>query len=184
MIGGLLLGLVCSGIELWVDPSSSESGNGTAERPLKSLGAALARAGDSAARIHLSAGLYQGPFRPPDSTEIDGKGTVVLFREGLGVVMAPRGRLSLKHVAIQAGSLGIEAHADLSVEEVALSGQRSLGVSLRSGTLVAERATFSAGVSEARGIKLEGDAKARLAGCKFHGPYRRAVELTGSSGVE
>jgi len=186
MIGGLLVAFLCAAgaLELWVDPSSGEGGDGSAERPLRSLGDALARAGDSAARIHLSAGLYQGPFRPPDSTEIDGKGAVVLFREGLGVVIAPRGRLALKHVAIQGGSLGIETAADLRLEEVALSGQRSLGVYLRSGTLVAERAMFSAGVSEARGIKLEGDAKATLSGCKFQGPYRRAVELTGSSAVE
>ena len=184
MIGGLLLGLVCSGIELWVDPSSSESGNGTAERPLKSLGAALARAGDSASRIHLSAGLYQGPFRPPDSTEIDGEGAVVLFRDGLGPVLAPRGRLALKHVVIQGGSLGIETAADLSLQDVGLSGQQSLGVYLHSGTLVGERATFSAGVSEAGGIKLEGTARAMLAGCKFEGPYRRAIELKGSSGME
>ena len=186
MIGGLLLGLACtaSALELWVDPSSGEGGNGSAERPLKSLGAALVRAGDSPSRIHLSAGLYQGPFRPPDSTEIDGNGAVVLFRDGAGVVIAPRGRLSLRHVVVQGGSLGIETAADLNLREVSFSGQRSLGVFVHSGKLVGERAMFSAGVSEAGGIKLEGDASARLAGCEFQGPYRRAVELKGSSGVE
>ncbi len=169
-------------IEVWVDASALGEGNGSIDRPFKTLSAALTRAGDAAVRIHLAPGLYRGPFRPPPAAQIDGKGTAVLFLDGSGAVLTPRGSLALANVAIQGGSVGIESAATLRLSAVSFSGQRSLAAHLSSETLAAEKTTFSAAVSEAGGIKIDADATATLVGCSFQGPFRRAVELKGPGG--
>jgi hypothetical protein len=170
--------------EWWVDGSSAPGGSGTAERPFKSLDAALARAGHSPARIHLAAGLYRGPFHPAGSTEMLGYGAVVLFDEGSGVVLTPQGSLELKNVIIQGGEVGIQSAVELRLSGVSFSGQRKLGVRLRSGRLLANGVVFSAGVSEATAVRIEASARAELNRCTFQGPYRRALELIAPARVE
>ena len=163
--------------EWWVDASASPGGSGMRERPFKSLGAALARAGQSAARIHLAAGLYRGPFQPAGGTELVGTGAAVLFADGPGAVVSAGGYLALKNVIIQGGEVGIEAASELRLSDVSFSGQRSLGVHQRSGRLLASGAVFSAGVSEGTAVRIESNAQAELGRCTFQGPYRRALQL-------
>lgn len=170
--------------ELWVDASSASDGDGTAQRPFKSLDGALRRANASAAHIHLAAGLYQGPFIFGPSAQLEGSGAAVLFAEGSEVVITPRGPLRLSNVIVQGGSVGIENAADVSLSGVAFSGQRSLAVHATSGSLWAERTTFSASVSEARGVKVEPNARALFWRCTFQGPFGRAIELNAPSRVE
>jgi len=170
--------------EWWVDGSAAPGGSGTRERPFKSLGAALARAGESRARLHLAAGLYRGPFRPADGTELVGTSAAVLFAEGSGAVLTPKGSLELKNVIVQGGEVGIETAMELRLSEVSFSGQRKLGVHLRAGHLFARGVVFSASVSEATAVRIEANARAELFGCTFQGPYRRAVELNAPARVE
>src|SRR5262245_30643699 len=70
-------------VELWVDASALEGGDGTEARPLKTLGAALESArAVGAAHVHVRTGLYRGPFTLPAGWAIDGPESAVLFVEG------------------------------------------------------------------------------------------------------
>ncbi len=195
MIGGLPAAAVCAWIvaaepaasnalssrpeiERWVDASSAGAGNGTAERPFKTLDAAFGEPGESRLRIHLAAGLYRGPFHPATSTRIEGTGTAVLFAQSSDVVLASRARLELVNVMIQGGAVGIEASGELILRGVSFSGQRKIGAHVLNGSLFAERSTFSASVSEAGAVAIEA-SRAVLQRSAFRGPYRRALELKG-----
>jgi hypothetical protein len=171
-------------IELWVDASSAPNGNGTAQRPFKTLAAGLAEAGQSGARIHLAAGLYRGPFHPADSTLLEGSGAAVLFAEGSEIVIEPRGKLELANLIVQGGAVGIETASDLRLNQVSFSGQRKLGVHLSSGSLFADRTNFSAAVSDAGAIRAERNARLALTRCAFQGPYRRALALNAPGRAE
>jgi hypothetical protein len=108
----------------------------------------------------------------------------VLFAEGSDVVLASQDRLELVNVMIQGGAIGIEVSGELILDGVSFSGQRTVGAHVLNGSLFAERAVFSAAVSEAGAVAIQGDSRAVLRRCAFRGPYRRAVELKGPGRVE
>ncbi|RKH58040.1 hypothetical protein D7W81_29935, partial [Corallococcus aberystwythensis] len=75
--------------ELWVDAAAA-GGDGTRERPLRSLEEALARPGPK--RVHLASGRYEGPLRLSAGTRLVGEGpsTVLAATDpGATVVEAP-----------------------------------------------------------------------------------------------
>ena len=163
-------------LQLWVNASSTSSGDGSAQRPFKTLAEALARSGEGSIRIHLAAGLYAGPFRTVGPVQIVGGPSSVLFAEGSAAVLVPGAEIDFEGIAIQGGSIGIDATRRVGLHGVRFTGQRSTAVLLRGAPLVADASTFSASVSETRGVVLEEDATAEISGCAFLGPYRRAVE--------
>lgn len=163
-------------VQLWVNAASTSSGDGSEQRPFKTLAEALARSGEGSIRIHLAAGLYAGPFRTVGPVQIVGGPSSVLFAEGSAGVLLPGAEIDLEGVAVQGGSIGIEATRRVGLRGVRFTGQRSAAVLLRGAALVADASTFSASISETRGIVLEADATGEVSGCAFLGPYRRAVE--------
>ncbi|RKH35005.1 hypothetical protein D7X12_34535, partial [Corallococcus sicarius] len=82
--------------ELWVD-GAAPGGDGTRERPLRSLAEALARPGPQL--VHLASGRYEGPFLLPEGTRLVGAGptTVLTVASGAGAgVVETRGEASLE----------------------------------------------------------------------------------------
>jgi hypothetical protein len=127
--------------------------------------------------VHLSSGLYTGPFLVPDGTELLGAGAVVLTAPGGVTVVEAQGAVSLSHLLVQGGTLGLHGAGRLHLEEVRFSGQRAAAVTLTGkASLVARAVLFEASVSGAEGLHLEAEARAELVGCTFEGPWQRGIE--------
>ncbi|RKH89564.1 hypothetical protein D7Y13_40555, partial [Corallococcus praedator] len=85
--------------ELWVDAAVA-GGDGTRERPLRSLSEALARPGPLL--VHLAPGRYEGPFRLPGGIRLVGAGPFTVLtapNPATGVVEAG-GEASLESLAV------------------------------------------------------------------------------------
>jgi hypothetical protein len=165
--------------EVWVDGARRESGDGSRERPLRTLGEALALR--PVPTVHLAPGLYAGPFALPQGARLVGTGpTTVLHGEGGGPVARAEAGATLERLAIQGGSWGVEAAGALRLEGVGFSGQREGAVRLTAGQLVARAVRFEASVSETVGLSLEGQATAEVKESTFTGPWRRAVRTSGA----
>lgn len=161
---------------LWVDAQAQDGGDGSATHPLRRLEAALALPAPHRL-VHLSAGLYSGPFLALEGTELVGGSATVLTGPAGVTVLETRGAVSLRRVLVQGGTLGLVSTGALRLEEVRFSGQRAGAVSIsQGGTLLAERAVFEASVSGAVGLHLSPGGKAELTGCRFEGPWQRGVE--------
>jgi hypothetical protein len=168
---------------VWVDAAGWRPGDGTRERPLRSLAEALARPGPLT--VHLAPGTYPGPFTLPGGVRVEGRGAgSVLFAHGPDApVLRAGGDAVLVDLAVVGGAWGLEVTGGgrVRVERVGFSGQRAGAVRVEAGRLEAEAARFEASVSETTGVLLEGAAvEARLAGSAFTGPYRRAVRVRGA----
>lgn len=162
---------------LWVDASALEGGDGTEARPMKSLAAALGKAG---ARVHVRTGLYRGPFALPAGAELDGPESAVLFVEGgEGPVVTVAGDGRIAGVSLQGGAVGLASGGRVRAEGVHWSGQRQVAVEVRGGELELSRADVRATVSEVIGVAVA-RGKVRIADSAFAGPFRRAVEGKGA----
>jgi hypothetical protein len=159
-----------------VDAQAKDGGDGSAARPLRHLEEALAQASPRRL-VHLSSGLYPGPFLIPDGTEVLGAGTAVLTAPSGVTVVEAQGAVSLSHLLVQGGTLGLHGAGQLHLEEVRFSGQRGGAVSLAGeGSLFAHAVLFEASVSGAVGVHLEAKGRAELVSCTFEGPWQRGIE--------
>jgi hypothetical protein len=164
------------GLELWVDAQALEGGDGTATHPLRRLEAALAPSAPQRL-LHLAPGLYPGPFVLPDGTEVLGGSASVLTAPGGVTVLEARGKVTLRRLLVQGGTLGLSGSGQLHLEEVRFSGQRTGALSLAEGTsLRAEGSVLEASVSGAVGLLVAKGASVQLLGCTFEGPWQRAIE--------
>ncbi|RKH52064.1 DUF1565 domain-containing protein, partial [Corallococcus llansteffanensis] len=87
-------------MELWVDGAVT-GGDGTRERPLRSLSEALTRPGSLL--VHLAPGRYEGPFLLPEGASLVGAGpTSVLTVAGAGPgVVETQGEASLEALMVE-----------------------------------------------------------------------------------
>lgn len=107
---------------VWVDSFASPGGDGSSERPLKSVPAAL----PPRAHLHLKTGVYPGPFTFA-GVLVEGHGQVVLTAEaGETTVTAGDGTL-LRTLSIQGGELGLAVLGRVTASQLHLSGQRRRG---------------------------------------------------------
>jgi hypothetical protein len=167
-------------VEVWVDGSTPESGEGTRARPFRSLPEALAGAG--AVTVHLAPGRYPGPFVLPEGIRLEGAGAATVLRgEGPETLVRARGDAVLTGLVLEGGGWGLEGGGALRLEEVRFTGQREGGVRMREGRLVARASTFEAARAEAVGVSLEGTARAEVRDSAFSGPYRDGVLIRGGA---
>ncbi|MBX7114249.1 MAG: hypothetical protein K1X64_07920 [Myxococcaceae bacterium] len=163
--------------EVWVDASALGPGDGTAERPFKTLPATLS----SDTHVRLRTGMYAGPFTLPPDVMLSGEGNVVLYAENSPVtVHAVRARL--EGLAIQGGTTGLEVTEAVQAERVQFSGQRERAVVARRGASVRfSDASFDGTVAGTDGLVLEPGARASLAKLFFTGAFRRAIDCAEAS---
>jgi len=162
---------------LWVDGSAPEGGDGTEARPLKSLAAALGRAG---ARVRVRTGMYRGPFALPAGAELEGPESAVLFVEGgEGAVVTVAGDGRIAGVSLQGGAVGLVVSGRVRAEGVHWSGQRRAAVEVRGGELELSRVDVRAAMSEVVGVSAA-RGKVRVLDSAFSGPFRRAVHGQGA----
>jgi hypothetical protein len=169
------------GPEVWVDGAWREGGDGTRERPFRTLAEGLAVR--PAPTVHVAPGLYAGPFLLPADAHLVGEGeSTVLYVEGREPVVRMEAGASLERLTVQGGGWGVETAGALKLERVAFSGQREGAVRMSSGgRLVAERVQFEASLSETVGVLLEGKVIAEVKGSTFLGPWRRGVFARGGA---
>jgi hypothetical protein len=171
------------GREVWVDGARRESGDGTRERPFRTVVEGLAVR--PAPTIHVGPGLYAGPFLLPAGARLVGVGaSTVLYVEGREPVVRAEGGATLEQLAIQGGGWGVVPAGTLKLEAVAFSGQREGAVRLVGGRLVAQGVRFEASISELVGVSLEGPATADVRESTFLGPWRRGVLMRGAAEAE
>jgi hypothetical protein len=167
-------------IEVWVDGARPESGDGTRERPFRTLAEGLAVR--PAPTIHVASGLYAGPFLIPGDAHLVGMGeSTVLYVEGREPLLRLEAGAVLERVALQGGTWGVETAGALKLDRVAFSGQREGAVRMTGGRLVAELVRFEASVSETVGVSLHGPVTAELKESTFQGPWRRGVDVQGGA---
>jgi hypothetical protein len=163
-------------LELWVDVQGPEGGDGSPARPLRRLESAL-RAPAQRRLVHLAPGVYAGPFRLEDGTELVGGSAAVLTAPADVPVLEAHGSVRLVRLLVQGGALGVLASGRLELQAVRFSGQRKGAVLLaEAGTLRAEAVLFEASVSGGVGLLLQQGAMAELEGCTFEGPWQRAID--------
>ncbi|MBN1208323.1 MAG: hypothetical protein JXB05_25915 [Myxococcaceae bacterium] len=171
------------GAEVWVDGARWESGDGTRERPFRTLGEGLAVR--PLPTVHIAPGLYPGPFVLPKGARLVGVGaSTVLYVEGREPVVRTEAGATLEQLALQGGGWGVEASGGLRLEGVAFSGQREGAARLTGGRLVAKGVRCEASLSETVGVSLEGRATAEVKESTFTGPWRRGLRVSGGAEAE
>ncbi|TSC33831.1 hypothetical protein [Corallococcus sp. Z5C101001] len=130
--------------ELWVDGASA-GGDGTRERPLRSLSEALARPGPLL--VHLASGRYEGPFRLLSGTRLVGQGSSTVLRAsdpGAAVVGA-RGEVGLEALTVEGGGWGLAGEGGaLRIEGVIFRNQALGAIRLGAGSLDGRGLRFEA----------------------------------------
>ncbi|QRK08918.1 hypothetical protein JQX13_01725 [Archangium violaceum] len=169
--------------EVWVDGAHHGPGDGSRERPFSTLAEALTRGAEGGRpfRVYLSPGRYPGSFVLPAGLELVGAGEgSVLQGEGAGpVVRAPKGS-SLRSLAIQGGSWGLEAAGGVRLAAVRFSGQGTGAVRVEAGHLSVEGGVFEAGGAGTVGVMLVEGSRAEVREGSFAGAFRRGVEARDS----
>lgn len=130
--------------ELWVDGASA-GGDGTRERPLRSLSEALARPGPLL--VHLASGRYEGPFRLLPGTRLVGEGasTVLTARDPGVAVVGARGEALLGALTVEGGGWGLAGDGGaLRVEGVIFRNQALGAIRLGAGSLEGSGLRFEA----------------------------------------
>lgn len=169
------------GPEVWVDGAWQGVGEGTRERPFRTLAEGLAVR--PAPTVHLAQGLYAGPFLLPAGARLVGVGeSTVLYVEGREPVVRMEAEASLERLKVQGGGWGVETAGALRLERVAFSGHREGAVRVTAGgRLVADRVQFDASLSETVGVLLEGPVSAEVKRSTFAGPWSRGVVARGGT---
>ncbi len=161
-------------LERWVNPGVPLSGDGSREKPFKSLEEALQGVSGPAV-LHLATGMYRGPFRTPAGLRIEGSRATLLYVESGDEVFAPQGDLALSNLVVQGGRVGIRSSHRLELDRVELSGQRMTAVAMKGGLLRARNSIFAGTLSETVGVHAVGPTTVELTGASFTGAFRRAV---------
>jgi Protein of unknown function (DUF1565) len=168
------------GAEVWVDGARLESGDGSRERPFRTLAEGLVVR--PAPTVHIARGLYAGPFVLPAEVRLVGVGeSTVLYVEGREPLLRMEAGATLEKLALQGGAWAVETAGTLKLEGVAFSGQREGAVRLIGGKLVAQGIHFEASLSETVGLSVEGAARAEVRESTFTGPWRRGVHVQGGA---
>lgn len=153
--------------QVWVDGSTSEGGDGTSARPLKTLKLAPGTV------THLATGLYELSGVLPDDVELVGDGkAVVLFGEGLEA-----GRARFRKLAIQGGQVGLTARGAVTLDQVSFSGQRQAAVRVE-GSLTWRGGDVEGSVPESRGVVVTA-GRADVSDVTFRGALRHGVTVEG-----
>nr|WP_128795162.1 hypothetical protein [Corallococcus coralloides] len=178
--------------ELWVDRAAS-NGDGTRERPLRSLADALARPGPK--RVHLAAGRYEGPFRLPEGTRLVGEGssTILIAADPGPPVVEASGDTALESLAVEGGGWGLEARGPVRVHSVTFRNQARGAIRLGAGPLEGRGLRFEAGAGSQASVTVGVLVEAGTAGASapslilrdsaFTGAYDRAVRVRGGATV-
>lgn len=164
-------------LELRVDPAAAPGAKDT----FRALEDALAQLSGRAARIHLAAGRYKGPFTVPDGVHLVGEGATVLYVDEGPVVLSCAGAVRLERLTVQGGATGVEVRGSAELEAVTLSGQRQTGVHVLTGGVIARRLEVMGTVGDTLGLKVDSGARLQLSDSSFHGPLREAVALAAGS---
>ena len=166
--------------EVWVDGARPESGDGSRERPFRTLAEGLALR--PAPTVHVAPGLYAGPFLLPGDAHLVGAGeSTVLYVEGREPLVRLEAGATLERMVLQGGTWGVETAGALKLDRVAFSGQREGAVRMTGGKLVAERVRFEASLSETVGVSLQGPVAVEVKESTFLGPWRRGVHVQGGA---
>ncbi|MBZ4332577.1 DUF1565 domain-containing protein [Corallococcus sp. AS-1-12] len=178
--------------ELWVDRAAS-GGDGTRERPLRSLTEALARPGPK--RVHLASGRYEGPFRLPEGTRLVGRGpaTILAATDPGPSVVEATGDTALEALVVEGGGWGLEARGPMSVHAVTFRSQTRGAIRLGAGSLEGRGLRFEAGTASQApvvvGVLVEAGTPGAsapsliLRDSAFEGAYDRAVRARGGATV-
>lgn len=158
-------------IELWVDGSAAEGGNGTKQAPFKQLGPAL----QAGAVVHLRSGLYAGPFVLPPNVRLVGHGQAVLYAEGEQTVLTADGPVGLASLSVQGGFVGLDAKGPAALIGIHFSGHRRVALTAVA-ELTVEDSVLDGTVSETVGIQLRKEARGTLKKVRFTGAFRRAID--------
>lgn len=160
----------------WVDTSARPGGDGSRERPFKQVPAEL----PDRVELHLVSGVYEGPFVLPAGARLEGHGEVVLHAPAPTVVVAGED-VTLVHVSVQGGNVGLRAGGDVHLDRVHVSGHRQTGVEVLPGAHVdAQRLEVVGTIAESVGVQAN-QATVELSGGVFSGDLKRALEVKGGS---
>jgi hypothetical protein len=154
---------------LWVDASAREGGDGTRERPVRSLPRELPADTD----VHVRTGLYEGPFVLGDGASLEGHGEVVLHAGPDGALLRA-GNGAVRGVSLQGGAVGLEATGALSLERARLSGQRQQAATI-TGSVRARDLEVVGVVEGIDGLVVSGALE--LDRARFTGGLKRAVRV-------
>lgn len=169
------------GPEVWVDGAWQGVGDGTRERPFRTLAEGLAVG--PAPTVHIAQGLYAGPFVVPAGARLVGVGeSTVLYVEGREPTVRTEAGASLERLKVQGGGWGVETAGALRLDRVAFSGHREGAVRVTTGgRLVADQVLFEASLSETVGILLEGPVSAEVKRSSFRGPWSQGISALGAA---
>ncbi|MBN8228867.1 hypothetical protein JYK02_15265 [Corallococcus macrosporus] len=178
--------------ELWVD-GAAEGGDGTRERPLRSLSEALSRPGPLF--VHLAAGRYEGPIRLPEGTRLQGKGpSTILAVTDTGVTgVEARADTTLESLVVEGGGWGLEARGPVRIHGVTFRSQARGAIRLTAGPLEGKGLRFEMGAaSQAQGVvgvlveATNGERSTPsliLQDSAFVGAYERGIRARGGATV-
>jgi hypothetical protein len=163
-------------LELWVDGAASPGGDGSLERPLKTVPRL-----DGGAHLHLRSGLYPGPFQFPHGTVVTGHGVAVLTGEGAQAVVRSRnGTLRLERVLVQGGTTGVEAiGGGLQLHEVKFSGHSKAAVDGVGAFIIGTKLEVTSSIPGTTGFRQQ-DGRLQLRELRLSGPMRHGVHARGA----
>lgn len=168
--------------EVWVDASAPAGGDGSRERPKRTLPEAL---GASAARVHLKSGLYSGPVSLAPGTQLVGHGEVVVFADGAEPWAAQAVDARLENVHLQGGQVGLLALGRVSLFKVGFSGQRATAVRAAPESVVGlEQVRLEGTLSGTTGLEVAAGATARVSESRATGAFRKALSSEGTLVVD
>lgn len=166
-----------------MDASAPPGGDGSRGRPFRELLPALLEAEAGPAVVHLSSGLYEGPFELPSRVSLVGHGAVVLYSEQRSApLLKAKGGANLEGLMLQGGAVGLSVGGgEVALSEVKLSGFRQAGIAVEEGELRARGLEVSGTLSGTRGVSVGPLGSAQLGSSAFLGALGRAVEVRGGS---
>jgi len=159
---------------VYVDASAAPGGDGSRERPFRTLAEAPAHG-----RLRLASGVYPGGVTLED-VELIGGSAVVLTASPPEDCIRTRGLVRLEGVQIQGGARGLFVESGrATLEGARFSGQRGPAIEVGEGAALSlSSSALHASVSDVPGLRVLPGGQAELRGVRFRGPFRRAIEAT------
>ena len=160
-------------VEVWVDAFSPPDGDGTKERPFKTL-----RNIPAGALVHLRSGLYAGPFVLERGVTLSGTGEVVLTGEA-GQTVVTATDASLEGLSLQGGAVGLAVEGHVVATRLAFSGQRERAAIVRSKLTLTD-ATFVGTIQGIDAVEVTRGATLELSKATFTGGFARDLMSEGA----